>query len=146
MQFKILSQKNREIESRIGKDAVSHGTTFYEKDDHFKRYEEYMESGEIISVRFETCGRDGTFVGADSNGIIFVMSSNVTIEHLPYFKPYMAGKFVGYSYDVKVVQVDREQKRVYVESARTGRMQSTEGQIINELKWALEKEETPFIW
>ena len=146
MQLRVLNRKNKEIESRIGKDAVNRGTTWYEKDDYLKKYEDYMENGKIISVKFETCGRDGTFVGADKDGVILVMSSNVTIEHLPYFKPHMAGKFVGYSYDVRVVRVEREQKRVYLESAKVSRIQSTEGQIVNELKRALESGEKPLVW
>lgn len=142
----VLSRKNQEIEKIIGQDAASRGTSWFDKGDHLKKYEKMMEKGTVTSVRFETCGRDGTFVGADEDGVLLVMGSNLTMAHLPYFKPHMAAKFVGYSYDVRVVKVDRELNRVYVESARNNRTVSTEKQIINELKRALDSGAQPLVW
>lgn len=141
----FLDRKNKEIEKRIGYDAVIKGTSAIEDFDVFEKYEKCLESKESIQVSFSSCGRDGTFVGMDENNVHLVMAGNLTIEHLPYFKPSLASKLVGYDFDVKVIKVDREKRRVYVESARNS-PRATKNTIINELKQALERGEQPEVW
>lgn len=141
----FLDRKNKEIEKKIGVEAVIKGTSAIDNFDAFEKYEMYLKTKDSFRVSFSSCGRDGTFVGMDENNIHLVMSGNLTVEHLPYFKPSLASKLVGYDFDVKVIKVEREKRRVYVESARNSQ-RATKNTIINELKMALERGEQPEVW
>lgn len=143
----ILDKVNRKIEKEIGETAKEFGTTAYETRDLFEKYEQMLKDKTVFSVQFDSCGRDGTFVGSDKDtGLLFVMPGNSTIEHLSYFKPHMASLMVGYQFDVRVAKVDRETRRIYVESSHERRARTTKSQIISALLREINTGKKPKVW
>lgn len=145
---RILEKANKQIEEKIGVEAVEYGSSAYEKkEDIFEKYERMKEVGEVFSVQFESCGRDGTFVGADpETGVLYVMRGAVTLAHFDYFKPHLTARMLGYKFDVKVVEIDRLNKRIYLESSHEIRTHSSKHQIISALLRELDAGNTPKVW
>lgn len=141
----FLSRKNREIEAQIGDVAVSLGTTDYEKSDVYAKYQKALDEKEVLHLKFVSCGRDGTFSAMDDNNVYIVMKGSSTIERLPYFKPRMASTMLGYTFDVRVVEIDKDNRCVYVESSHSGK-HATNTTITSELVRALENDKRPVVW
>lgn len=143
----IIDRVNRQIEKKIGETAREMGTTAYEKRDVFEKYEKLLQDKTVFSVQFQSCGRDGTFIGVDQeSGVHFIMPGSTTLEHLSYFKPHMASLMVGYQFDVRVTQIDRERKRIYVESSHERRARSTQSQVVGALMKELNAGNKPRVW
>lgn len=144
---KILQRANDKIAEKLGIEAVERRTNAFVASDSdiFTMYENMMEEKKPMQMQFSACDRDGTFSSRTNDGILIIMSSSDTLEGFPYFEAYFASLFLGYSYEVLITRVDRENKRVYVKSARNGQFSSKKNcihEIINEL----EKGNKPKVW
>lgn len=144
---KILQRENDKIAEKLGVEAVARRTNAFvvSNSDVFTVYENMMDEKKTMQIQFSACDRDGTFSSMMNDGVLIIMSSDDTLEGFPYFEPYFATLFLGYSYEVLVTKVDRDKKRVYVKSARNGRY-SSKINCIREIVNELEKENKPKIW
>lgn len=143
-----FERRNREIEEKIlqSEEKIRNQENTW---DAIDTYEEYVRTKKVFKVQFESCGRDGTFVGVVDNNILVIMQGTSTLEHLPYFIPQIRSKLMGYEFEVKAIQVDREKRRVYVESARSAEravQNASKTELVGNLIQALNRDEHPRVW
>lgn len=148
MNIGYFEKKNKEIEEKIL--ALEEENSRNQEDifDAIDMYEEYERTQKVFKVQFESCDRDGTFVGVNNN-ILIIMQGASTLEHMPYFIPQIRAKLMGYEFEVRVVQVDREKRRVYVESARDAERairNASKTELVRNLIGALEEGKKPRVW
>lgn len=149
MNTTYFDRKNKEIEEKIHASEEERRRTQKPEIDPLEVYEGYLKNDKEFRVQFESCGRDGTFVGSAEGNILIIMRGESTIEHLPYFAPRLQAKLMGYEFEVKVVQVDREKRRVYVESARSSERalkNASKTELVGNLINALSRQEKPRVW
>ena len=142
---KFLEKMNKGLEEKYGLDAtVDIASSDIEQNvSILEKYKQYLDEKKIFKVSFVGCDRGGNFSYREG-GYVVIMPGDDTKEKLPYFKPHIASKLLGYEFDVRVTSIDEEQKRIYVEGAkRTG---DAKGRMISEICKEVAKKNYPIVW
>ena len=143
----ILERAVQNLSTKLGVDTYD-GNGYipnHAVSDYYGIYEQRMKENLTFKVKFTSCGKDGTFACVDENGLFIIMSSEATKDKLLFFSSSTVSSFVGHEFDVKVTAIDKEQGRIYVQSAR-GVQVSEKSRIVGEIHNELAKGKYPVVW
>lgn len=136
---RALKAANKKIAEKVGfnKEQEERKKLDYEK------YESLLEKKQAFDVQFSSCSPDGTF-STEADGLYIVMQGDSTVKHMPYFKPELRTVLLGYTFNVRVSSIDKENGRIYVESTKQAR--SEKSSIVREIITELDKGNYPVVW
>ena len=141
-----LDMANKNIEKKIGAEAAARFSTAAKQDPEktLAEYKALLDENKAFEVSFEACSKDGSFTKLLENGVVLLMSGTDTKAAMPYYEPYLGGRLLGHTFEVKVSSIDSEGKIVRVVSAR--RVRSEKSALVGELYGEINGGRHPIVW
>lgn len=110
---KLITRYNRQIEASL----LSNGPAVGEhEDDPFEPYRKSMDSKAVFKVSFDLADSDGNLSVIDENGVTIILTREEFTRTAIYYSASLRAKFIGIPLIVQAIEIDEEQRKVYVTS------------------------------
>ncbi len=140
---KLITRYNRQIEASLSDKAPVMGEL---AGDPFEPYRNSMESKTVFKVSFNLADSDGNLSVMDDNGITIVLTYEEFKRTAVYYSASLRAKFIGIPLIVQAVEVDEEQRKVYVTSGVGLHDEKTiRAALMRELLKEVKAEKTPVV-
>lgn len=140
---KISAQVFNEIKELQGADAG-----LSDKEKIFKKYEECLESGNLIKICFDACDVEGNFTVYDK-GILIMLPGSSVEKAQGRVDIYSTANMLGIELSLRIIEVDRANDKIFCEvpAATKAQVRNTiKSAIQRELSRLIEKGKTPVVW
>lgn len=132
----VIDKLNKKMERRAGSVKIEAPAV-----DPFGEYEKAKEMKKEIEISFDVATDEGDLVFLDENGIKVFLSEEIFSMTTDYYKPRIKSKFIGIKLSVLITKIDKDNKIVYVKSARGHSHDRAE--LISEINYELSQGNMP---